>query len=799
MSLALTEEQQALAAAVREFLDAEADGARVREVMESADGIDRKLWRRMSAELGITGALIPEEHGGTGLGLPELALIMECAGRHPMGVPLLSHMLAATALTTVADPGPSAAHLRTLASEEPPLVAVILPHGPGAISAGHPEPSSGPGARAVRTGSGWALSGAADFVLDGHVADLYLVVAGTDDGVALFAVSASAPGLTRTKRDMLDLTRSMAAVAFDGAPAEELCAPGAEPRVARLLDVAAVALAAEQVGGADRCLELSVAHARTREQFGRPIGAFQAVKHLCADLLRAVEPARSAVYAAAHAGPAELPSLASTVKAHCAEVYAEAAYATVQIHGGLGYSWEHDAHLHVKRAKTGELLFGTPAWHRTRLADLGAVPAPDTPAAPAEAPGAPPAVASHAPPAAPAEPAPPAAASPAAPDEDHAELRAEVRAWLRAHRDAAVRAVGAHPPHHHRTSDRDRRWVDALRDGRWLCLSWPEEYGGRGLSELECLAVIEEFARAGVQRPHLGMGETLVAPAILAHGTEEQKRRLLPRILSGADVYCQGFSEPGAGSDLASLRTKGVVDGDELVVDGHKIWTSGGAQATMMFLLCRTDPDAERHRGLTYVLVPMAGNGIDVRPIRQMAGGAGYCEEYIDGARAPLDNVIGGLGNGWRVAMTTLGAERAGEVTTQYLGYRLEYDRLARRLAELGRLEDPRVRDELAGLYVRIELMRAHGRRVTDELRAGREVGRLLAIDKVNWSEFHCDFGAAAVSLQGMAGLVRPDGDGYPVDEFQRAFLESRGRRIARGTNQIQRNIIAERVLGLPK
>ena len=378
-----------------------------------------------------------------------------------------------------------------------------------------------------------------------------------------------------------------------------------------------------------------------------------------------------------------------------------------------------------------------------------------------------------------------------------------MRAWIDAHRDDAVREVGAHPPHDHQTSDQDRRWTELLRAGGWLCLSWPREYGGRGLGELECLAVIEEFARAGVRRPHLGMGETLVAPAILAHGTEEQKRRLLPRILSGEDVYCQGFSEPGAGSDLASLRTRGVVDGADLVVDGHKIWTSGAAQATMMFLLCRTDPGVERHRGLTYALVPMSRggvpNGIDVRPIRQMAGGAGYCEEYIDGARTPLDNVIGGLGNGWRVAMTTLGAERAGEVTTQYAGYRAELDRLAAQLRELGRLDDPRVRDELAGLLVRVELMRGHARRVTDELRAGRPVDRLLAVDKVNWSEFHCDFGAAAVALRGMDGLVRPDGDGYPVDEFQRIFLESRGRRIARGTNQIQRNIIAERVLGLPR
>ncbi|HEY3684532.1 MAG TPA: acyl-CoA dehydrogenase [Streptosporangiaceae bacterium] len=763
MSLAPTEEQTALVQALRDFLDTEADGARVRTIMESPDALDLELWRRMTSELGIGGALIPEEHGGAGLGVPELALIMECAGRHPMGLPLLSHMLAVTALTTVADPGPAAPYLRTLASETAPLATVIPP----AAASGPGEP-----VRARRSGAEWHLTGDAEFVLDGHAAGLLLAVADTSDGEALFAVDGAASGVARERLDMLDLTRPMARVAFDAAPAVALCAPGAEPRIARLLDIAAVALAAEQVGGADRCLELSVAHARTREQFGRPIGSFQAIKHMCADLLRAIEPARSAVHMAAHAAaadPAALPPLASLVKAHCPGVYAEAAYATVQIHGGLGYSWEHDAHLHVKRAKTGEALFGDPARHRDRLmltrgAGHDASESPD-----------------------------------AAEDADIRALRTEVRDWLAAHQDQAVRANGAHPPHHHRTSDEERRWVGLLREGGWLCLSWPRAYGGRGLGELACLAVIEEFARAGVQRPHLGMGETLVAPAILGHGTEEQKRRLLPRILSGEDVYCQGFSEPGSGSDLASLRTKGVVDGDELVVDGHKIWTSGGAQATMMFLLCRTDPDAERHRGLTYALVPMAGNGIDVRPIRQMAGGAGFCEEYIDGARTPLDNVIGGLGNGWRVAMTTLGAERAGEVTTQYFGYRQEYDHLASRLNGLGRLADPLVRDELASLLVRVELMRCHGRRVADKLRAGQDVRTLLAIDKLNWSEFHCDFGAAALSLQGLPGLLRPTADEYQVDDFQRTFLESRGRRIARGTNQIQRNIIAERALSLPK
>lgn len=379
-------------------------------------------------------------------------------------------------------------------------------------------------------------------------------------------------------------------------------------------------------------------------------------------------------------------------------------------------------------------------------------------------------------------------------------LRSEAGEWLDKHGAEGRRLEYAHEPYEHKLTAADRRWIDLLRDGRWLCLSWPVEYGGRGLSAVECLVVEEEFARRGLRRPRLGMGETLLAPALLQHGTEEQKRRFLPRILDGTDVYCQGFSEPGSGSDLASVRTTGVVESGTLRIDGEKIWTSGGHRATMMFLLCRTDPDAEpRHRGLSYVLVSMEDNGFEVRPIRQAAGAHGFAQEFITGARAPLANVIGGLGRGWYVAMTTLGAERAGDAATQHVGYRREWEALAQRLREAGRLDDPLVRQELARLYLGVHLMRASGRRISDCLAAGEPVAELLAIDKLNWSEFHRDFGETALDLLGEQAAVRPEGPGYALDQFQRVFLESRGRRIARGSNQVQRNIIAERILGLPK
>ncbi len=357
----------------------------------------------------------------------------------------------------------------------------------------------------------------------------------------------------------------------------------------------------------------------------------------------------------------------------------------------------------------------------------------------------------------------------------------------------------AQDPYGHSRSAGEVRWIDLLREGRWLCLTWPEEYGGRGLGPVETLVVEEEFAHARLRRPHLGMGETLLAPALLDHGTEEQKRRFLPRILSGDDTWCQGFSEPETGSDLASLRTSAIVEGDELRITGEKIWTSNGDHANMMFLLCRTDRDAPKHRGISYVLAPMADNGIEVDPIRRPSGDSGFTQERITDARAPLSNVIGGLGNGWRVAMTTLGAERAGQAATQYVGFRYEFGLLVDRLEKAGRLADPTVRYRLADLAIEVELMRAVGSVIGARVSAGQSVDKLLAVDKVNWSEFHCTFGSVALELVGASALIRPEGEGYLLDALQRVFLESRGRRIARGSNQIQRNIIGERALGLPK
>ncbi len=349
-------------------------------------------------------------------------------------------------------------------------------------------------------------------------------------------------------------------------------------------------------------------------------------------------------------------------------------------------------------------------------------------------------------------------------------------------------------------------WVDLLREHRWLCLNWPESVGCRGLTGLEAAAVDAEFARAKVARPALGMGETLVGPAIIVHGTEEQKATFLPRILDGTDRYCQGFSEPEAGSDLANVQTRGVIDGDELVITGQKVWTSWYWDATVLFALVRTDPAASKHAGISYVLVPLdrdddflPTNGVEFRPLRHIGGEAHFAETFLDRARAPLSHVIGRLGDGWAVSKTTLGNERGGSAATQHVRFEIALRKLIEEVQRRGRRDDPVLRQRLAWAHTHVELIRFGGLRVLASLIDRGDPGPAASIAKVLWSEYHRDFGELAMGVLGADALVTRESERYEPNRWQADFLGSRSSTIWGGTAEIQRNILAERVLGLPR
>jgi alkylation response protein AidB-like acyl-CoA dehydrogenase len=390
------------------------------------------------------------------------------------------------------------------------------------------------------------------------------------------------------------------------------------------------------------------------------------------------------------------------------------------------------------------------------------------------------------------------------------EFREEIRGWIAEHAPAGLSdladwtSVGMAGSQ--RSLGRDawehplyREWERRLAEGRLICPQWPEDVGGRGWDGPRVAIFNEECHRANVPRVRRGMGESLVGPSIIVHGTDEQRARLLPAIIEGRDVYCQGFSEPNHGSDLAGVETSGEIDEDELVITGQKVWTSGAHRANYIFVLCRTEHAAPRHRNLSYVLVPMRENHIEIRPLRQMSGAAEFYEAFLDGARAPLTNVVGGLGNGWRVAMTTLGFERGGSATVAHLAYERELWELIDTARRLGRDRDPLIRQKLAWAYSQVQIMRFQGLRVLGQMAAKREPGPEASVNKLFWSEYHRRLGEIAMDVVGTAALVRPDGDGYRTDRWQDVFLSSRAGTIYSGTSEIQRNIVAERALGLPK
>jgi alkylation response protein AidB-like acyl-CoA dehydrogenase len=395
-------------------------------------------------------------------------------------------------------------------------------------------------------------------------------------------------------------------------------------------------------------------------------------------------------------------------------------------------------------------------------------------------------------------------------DADLTEFRAEMRDWIDSNRPPGLENV---TDWHGTTSGGSRRerlreamshplfaeWEGRLAEARLICPQWPEAVGGRGLTAPQLAIFSEELQSRGLPRVHRGMGEGLVGPSLIGHGTDWQKQHFLPRIISNDDVYCQGFSEPGHGSDLAGLETRGVIDGDEIVITGQKVWTSGATEANMIFVLCRTASDAPKHQGLTYVLVPLADNAFTIRPIRQISAATGFCEVFIDGARAPVRNVIGGINNGWRVAMTTLASERGADSTVQYLPYEKQFWELVELAREHGRDQDVRVRQQLAWAYTQMQIMRFAGQRTMSELISHRPAGVHAMTGKLFWSEYNKRLGEIALELVGSDALLRPDGDGYPLTPWQELFLHSRAGTIFAGTSEIQRNIISERGLGLPR
>jgi alkylation response protein AidB-like acyl-CoA dehydrogenase len=372
------------------------------------------------------------------------------------------------------------------------------------------------------------------------------------------------------------------------------------------------------------------------------------------------------------------------------------------------------------------------------------------------------------------------------------DFRDEVRTWLAEHLRgdfAKLRGRGG-PGREHEAFEERLAWERELATGGWNCVGWPVEHGGRGATLEQQVIFHEEYALSDAPAKVGHFGQELLGPTLIAFGTPEQQRRFLPPIVAAQELWCQGYSEPGAGSDLAAVSTSARLDGEEWVVTGQKVWTSLAQHADWCFVVARTEPGSKRHKGLSYLLVPMRQSGVDVRPIVQLTGTAEFNEVFFDGARTSRSLAVGEPGDGWRVAMGTLAFERGVATLGQQVGFRRELSSLTELARNTGALDDPVLAERVDRAWLGLEVMRAHAVRTLGETSPGT-----ASVAKLVWANWHRSLGELAMAIRGAAGMLTPGG----LDDWQRLYLFTRADTIYGGSDEVQRNIIAERVLGLPR
>ncbi|MEV4878118.1 acyl-CoA dehydrogenase [Streptomyces cyaneofuscatus] len=739
--IGITEDHRALAHSVRGWLARAVPPGEVRKLLDAGGpapcGVRPAHWEALAGQ-GLTGIHLPEEYGGGGGGLLDLAVVLEEAAYGSLPGPYLATALTGAVMRRATGAGtedllrgPLRDLLRGLAAGERTAALALTP---GTLTA---TPAPG----------GHRLDGTAPPVLSAEAADLLLLPAATPAGERWFLVDAGAEGLAVRPHRSVDPTRPTAQVRADAVlvPAHRVLPLDS----ALVRDLAAVLLAADACGTAARSLDTAAEHARVREQFGRPIGAFQAVKHLCADMLVRLEQARALTWDAARAadeetdtsGDGEARGLTAALAAATAP---EAAYScakdAIQILGGIGFTWEHDAHLQLRRAVLARQLLGAPDAHRLRAARLAEAGARRELALelPAEA----------------------------------ARHRAEARPHLAAARGLAPREA--------------RR---ALAATGYAAPHLPPPYG-LGAGPVQQLAIQQELSDRSIRLSDLSIA-TWVVPSLIAYGTEAQRERYLPATLRGDLQWCQLFSEPEAGSDLAALRTRAVRTDEGWRITGQKVWTSAARTADHGILLARTDPDAPKHRGLTYFVVDMKNaQGIDIRPLKEITGEALFNEVYFDDVLLPADAVVGEVGGGWRVARNTLGNERV------HMADQMTFDSgLEALIAGCAGLDDT-TRTRIGALAAEAHALACIGLRTTLQQVSGLEPGAGASVRKLVQTVHQQKVAELTLELLGPAGAVDEPEAG---ERALHGFLMSRCLTIAGGTTQIQLNVVAERILGLPR
>jgi alkylation response protein AidB-like acyl-CoA dehydrogenase len=711
MALAITDDHKALADVAADLLTKRDARAESRAALEAPEDALPQLWKEY-ASLGWLGLHLPEEHGGAGYGLPETAVVVEQLGRFVAPGPFVPSVIASA---VIAAAGTEETRRRL-------LPALVSGDAVGGV------------ALSTELASGQRVTGEVAPVLGAGTATVLVLPAGDD--VLVVEVG---PGVTVTAGADLDPTRRAAKVRLEDAPATVL--PGARQL---LLDTARVLLAAEALGVAAACTEQSAAYAKTREQFGRVIGVFQAVKHHCANMAMWTESATATVWDAARAaavGGDQLTYAAAAAAALAGPAAYRCANLNIQVHGGIGFTWEHDAHLYLRRGLVLNALL-EPDSAAAALSDLTrrGVQRERSVDLPPEA----------------------------------EATRAEVRAF--------VERLTATDPGDQRT---------LLIDSGYLRPNWPAPFG-RGAGAVEQLVIEQEFTAAGIKRS-LDVITGYVMLTLIQQAAPEQVQRWVPPALAQEATWCQLFSEPDAGSDAANIKTRAVRADGGWVVNGQKVWTSGAQVAKKGFATVRTNPDAPKHKGVTTMVIDMAAPGVEVRPLRQVTGDSHFNEVFLTDVFVPDEDVVGEIDAGWTVARATLGNESVSigsnesGMTTQGSTLLEAFDRHPERLAG----GDVRI-----GYY--IATLQAQGLlnlRVASRAVAGGGPGPESAITKLIISELGHEAAAVLAAVNGPE-LVFVEGEGLIPAMLN---LTHRIFSIGGGTSEIKRNQIGERVLGLPR
>jgi len=725
MPIGISEDHAALHDAVRGWVQRHCPPSVPRALLDAESEGLPPFWDGLAAQ-GWLGLHLPEAEGGSGYGIPELVVVLEELGAAAAPGPVLATTLAAA---VVAASGNDA--LRTAL-----LPALATGARVGAVAVG----AFGLGGE--RAAGGLRVVGGLRPVLSGHLADVVVVpVATADDTV--WVVLDVGDGVVATECTSLDPTRRVAELAVDTVVGDDRVLTGVDDDVVD--DISAVLAAADLVGVAQWCVDTAAAYAKDRVQFGRPIGQFQGVKHKCADMLCRVELARAAAWDAARAvtDPATRTLTAASALALALDAAFENAKDCVQVHGGIGFTWEHDAHVYLRRAMTLRALVGEPTDWRVRAARRAL--AGDRRPMSVEL----------------------------GPEAD--AIRTEIRAFL-----AEVKDLDP--------VDQRRR----VGEAGFLVPTWPAPWG-RAAKAVEQLVIEEEFRAAKVPRPSIVIGAWALPPVIM-YGTEEQQRRWIPPTFTGDITWCQLFSEPGAGSDLAALSTRATKVEGGWVLTGQKVWTSMAKQADWGILLARTDPDVPKHDGISCFMLDMKSPGIDIRPLRELTGDAFFNEVFFDDVFIPQDCLVGVEHDGWRAARTTLANERVFMGGSQTLGYSLE--QVLKLVAAGGLDDDLRVLDEVGSLVASAHALSCLGFRLTLAALTGADPsGSEAAVRKLLGVLQDQKVMEVGLHLAGPEGAVA----GGPAEMWSRGFLFNRNLTIAGGSSEIQRNIIGERVLGLPR